>query len=290
MSFTLLYQSLIDWTTTFTLTDVTEIGFISLCCFILMRWLARDAAPLLEFLCLYAASAACAWCFNLSALTYLFWYCSPIAIIVLMFAHHHTLQKHYITWRNSGRSFISNTPWPEALIKLTLRAWNKQVSMIWIIERQDSLHPFLASAGELHAPLTPHLMEILLAQTAAHEQLSLWLNVSGTVVAHNPHGAQLKTVSPPELSSFPEMVRTLIMTSSSHDGIVLCGDARLRNYTIIAQGTYQKNLTSQQALHAMQKLITRTEDVPCTKSPGPSSEQFMHKQSGHAASDHSYGQ
>lgn len=286
----LLYQSLIDWTTTGTWTDITEIGLLSLGCLMLIRWLAKDRAALLECFCIYTAIAAAAWYCNLSTITYLAWYCSPIIIVMLMFAHHHTLQKHYITWRNTGRSVASDAPWTQALIKLTLRAWSKQISMIWIIERQDSLQPFLMNTGELYATLTPHLIELLLTQTAAHEQISLWLNASGTVISHNPHVTQLNTTpSAPELTLLPEIIRTFTITSTLHDGIALYGDARSRTYTIIAHGTYQKNLTSQHALHTLQKLLSIAEEAPCKKSAPISSETHLHKSSGRAASEHSYG-
>jgi len=289
----LLYHALMQEITLLSWRAITEIGLLSLACFILLRWLSRDNAPLLESFCMYSTLAAAGWFFNLPTITFIMWYASPLCIIMLMLIHHHTLQRHYITWRNSGRSLSETESWTNTLIKLTLRAWSKQTSMFWIIERTHSLQPLFNNGGTLYAPLTPHLIEILLSQHTAHEQITLWMNVSGTVIAHNPN---LSLATPlhevqgaQELTSLPELLRTVTMLSTSYDCLVVYGDALSRTYIISAHGTYQRNLTSQQVLIMLHRLLNTTEYDICKKSSPHSLEQNRRKQSGHAASDHSGG-
>jgi len=253
--------------TSLTVQNIIEIGMVIVSAYILLTWLAQDTTPLLEWFCGIYAFMCTMRFFNFSTISIMLWHLMPFIGIMLAIFHQHTLQKHYITWRTKTTPNEEIPDWYTLMMKLTLRASDKNISLIWIIEQHDALDSYFMG-GNLRASLTPHLIELIISAPSSTPHY-IWMTTTGIVRAHNPHiiVAQEQLSYSSDIAALALPLQKLHALSTQHDCIIVQSIAHDRSNIVLHRGNTYEKLTTNNCLNLLRQLTQSThakERMPCS--------------------------
>lgn len=236
--------------------DVVEIFVISTIIYAFMRWLSRDKQKnLIGWFYGYCALMLGAHVLDLATLSLLLFISCPLVIMLFIMVHQQTLQKNFVTLTSLTPHAQSPAHWLEELIQGCLHALNKNQEIFCVIERADSLEPFLSADYFVNADMTQELLTLLAATTNPHEATLLWVTHTGKLLALNPTWQPL----PDELwvnndvKALHAWKQHGLFLSEKSDGILFTFDSTTRLCTIIAEGAIVQGVSAHHAFTVLKK-------------------------------------
>jgi hypothetical protein len=154
---------------------------------------------------------------------------------------------------------IEQTSWIEHMIALTIQAFHEDISLTWIIDFDEQLHPLLHAELSLQVYIVPKLHQIIFNTIdLATKTSTLWVNQHGCIIGINPYKEPSKTMP---------LRDDLIVWSKQKRLLVLQSYAQKRMYSIMHKGTVRDNLSSHHAYHMIKHILTPQHNTHAQELP-----------------------
>jgi len=244
-----------------------------------------------SYFCGYGIVTFATWFFELHFLTALLGYALPVLVAYIMIYHQHSLQRALIMTPHSMPHETSDV-WIDQIIKLSLHAYNRSISLHWIIEQQHALDGALQNGVMLQAPLSPELFDIIFAACPAHTTVTLWVDQNGRLSrlkpSYTPH--LLTTCAErADLRTLPTWHQAALVMSAELDALTLMTHESSRLFTLVAHQKTIHDLSSQHARTLIKNMLQVTnnslQEKPCRTSPSSAFAASLREHSGHSSSE-----
>lgn len=236
--------------------DYVEICFISMMIYKFLCWLKTDQKQLLGYFYSYCTAAFVAHYAGLGIVSQLLFIAAPVVVCIFILIHQQTLQKNYVGLKKIIPTTVNAEDWIEELMRSSLYAMNTSKSIVWVIERKDSLDGSLQAPCLFYAELKKDLIDLLLETQSSTEDSILWVNHTGKLVAIN---ATWRTSSDgwetPDVQALPVWQQQALLMSSKTDTLIVRSCAKTRLFTIIGQGKCADNLSAHHLSLVLRKLL-----------------------------------
>lgn len=240
----------------FTWKDGIEICFISAVIYQFLRWLKTDQKQLLVYFYGYCATTFFAHYADLTIVSQLLFVGAPVIICIFILLHQQTLQKNYLALKKIVPATKNDDDWIEELMRASLYAMNRSKSIIWIIERKDSLDASLQAPCLFYADLKKDLIELLLETQSSTEDTMLWVNQAGKLVAINAQWRPAaESWESPDMHTLPVWQQQALLISSKTDTLIVHSCPITRLFTIVGQGKCADNLSAHHISLILRKLL-----------------------------------
>lgn len=244
----------------YTWRDGFEILLLSSLLYGFMRWLSQDISkkPLIFFVN-YGLLTATTYYMGLSIVSTLLLVSTPLALVLSIIMHQHTLQKNMIAYKTIKPEQETSYSWLDELMRSVLGELNKDKEIICIIERNDSLREFLGAPYSLNADLKKSVLEMLFNHISEASSTMLWINQAGKIIAIN---AYVKTPPDPDwissdIKHMPSIKQDVLFLTSKTDAIVVCTSSRSRTFECIVEGKDIKDLSAAHALNFLKRFFIK---------------------------------
>lgn len=166
--------------------DIAEILFFSAIFYAFSLWLQADNTKrLLPFFYGYGLTIFVAHFLELTSISTFMLMYAPVALTLFVVVHQRTLQKNLVSLRSITpvrTASTHNTSWVTELIRSMLHAVNMHCVVTCIIEVDDSLEGWITVPAELNAPVSHHLLEVLIKNSMKQsDHVTILLSQSGTI-------------------------------------------------------------------------------------------------------------
>lgn len=231
--------------------DVIEIIFFSSIIYLFANWLKKDKQKnlVLPFY-LYLATVISTYYLQLYTINTFLIISLPIAISIFIIAHQRSLSKNFVTIKkiNMERSFENS--WIDELIKSSLLAINKKIDVIFVIEREDNLSPFIDANWTINGVFQKNLFEILISTELSTNKF-FWLDAQGNLISYNNSWKHSDNNNDEE-----NWKQDAIIITHKTDALVLKTCSITRSLDIIIQNRCLEKLTASQAMILLERHFT----------------------------------
>jgi len=236
--------------------DCLEIMFFTILIYYFTRWLCKDTQKnLVYYFYGYCALTFVTHYIHLHLMSLSLFILAPAMICIFIILHQHTLQRNFVSLQEIHPPNSANH-WIEELIRTSLHTMNKQKNLIWIIERTHHLETALEAACLFYADLKKDLIDLLLEPQHTDEDVLLWINQTGKLIANNVHWkVDAADWISPTATQLPTWQQQALLISSKTDTIIIRSCAKTRLFTLITQEKKIENLTAHHATTLLTKLI-----------------------------------
>lgn len=239
---------MIPFLSIFMLKDYVEILFFSFIVYGFSRWLLYDPTKkLIPYFYLYLCALSGTHFYGLTTINFFLLLTIPGIISIFILAHQETLQKNLIGLKNIATATKISVDWTEPLVQILLHQMNHKKDMMCIIEKTDSLLPFIDALFELEAPLSMDLLSILCDSPSYNPTKMLWLSHGGIIKGVNCSWNSNTT------PNFPLLYETTRLYTQVNDALFFHTHALSNKATIIMRGVIEKEYSIQQLHHIIKK-------------------------------------
>ena len=236
--------------------SMTEILFFWSLFYYFSCWLAQDTTKniLLQFWA-YCITHFVAYFLQLTAISTFLLITSPLAVMIFILMHQQTLQKNFIALHALKTAAHTPPDWLETIMRTALLALNKEISLTYIIERNDALGQFLGGSLWCNTTIEPQLLNLLIESSMYKPDQAIWITDQGKLVALNAHWL-------PQSAVKPDGAQEAIMHTATIDAIVIRVSPEHRTCDIIVNGTIIENQSVDAALRMVKKIISHKGPLP----------------------------
>ncbi len=240
--------------------DIAEILIIFFTILYISYWFKKDKEkPLVLYLYSYLFIFFITDFFQMETINFILLILSPIALSILILMHKETLQKNFIALHTiNGNHQINHVDWPEILIQATLFASNKNISLMCIIENNDSLVGFTKKTiHSLEAPISKDLLEALTTSTFYNQDNFITINQNGKIISINDswEKSSIDSWLSKEIKEKDQWIQDGIFFTTKTDAFIYRHNPSSRNYTIIHKGKLKINITTELVLQEIRQYI-----------------------------------
>jgi hypothetical protein len=235
--------------------DIAEILVFANLFYCLMRLLAKDRTKkLLPYFYSYCLISITSYTLQLTTITYLLLWYSPVIIMLFMFMHQDILQRNLVTLKNIQPAQTINNDWLDILFRSCLIMINKNKPVTCIIECTDNLDDFIKTPFFINADLHQGVLELLLESHVYDPEKLIWVNTQGKLRGINtswrtPYYGSKKT--DPAVT----WQQKSFIYSQQTDALIFYADMYTHTFTIIARGQCFEKISPHHALTLIKKHI-----------------------------------
>lgn len=230
--------------------DYSEILLIAIPIYVISGWLQKDThTPLLGYAYLYGVIAFGAYTLQLQVILTLLPITTLLFFMFGLIIHQDMLQKNIVTHKHISYEELIEPQWIEHLLSSALATINPQKSVTIVIERTDSLRPFLITPFILKTKPHKALLDILLHAQTYDGTHMLWVQQNGLIISSQAlwHHTQALSIDPTMHNDI-----SLFYTQKT-DALVCIVYQATRTCTLMIHGTSITNIT----MHNTHKLIQK---------------------------------
>lgn len=253
-----------DYHPFFTWRDGIEIIFFTVIIYSFSLWLKKDNHKnLLGYFYAYCSCFFLAQSLQLTTISHLLLYTTPITVILFIVFHQFTLQKNFVTLRALTHPETNTTNWLETLIQTCLITINKNKEIICVIEHIDSLRDHLTTPLTLHAHLTKELLNILMTSDSFDSLQMIWLNSQGKILGinaqwNNPMHEEWTSETAKKMHQWKQ--NALFYTEKT-DALVFKITPATRFFDIVAHGKAYDQISAPHTISFITKYLTNKNSV-----------------------------
>jgi hypothetical protein len=236
--------------------DIVEIGCLGTIFYYFSLWLKQDTQkPLIGYFYTYLGFLILAYNIQLTTLYTFALVMSPVTIMLFIIMHQHTLQKNFVTLRNTKTTVaLSSTNWLEALLRTCLITSSHNKELICLIEHNDAVQPYITCPELLHIELRNNVLTLITESSTYDPTKIIWVTSKGTLVGVNGTLQLGDTLSfSQETEAFDALTQQAIALSGKTDALLLRIHAGKQLGDLIIQG----KILPQMSAHSMLKLIQK---------------------------------
>jgi len=248
----LTYNSFFYWR------DLLEIIFFSAAFYYVALWLKKDKQKnLLPYFYGYCATIFCAHLLKLTTISYSLLLLGPVIAMIFILIHQDLLQRNVVALKNITPAKRIHLDWLDTLIRTSVSTINKGKTITCVIERGDSLGPFLSTQLRCDARLDQGLLDILLDSPAFDQAGMIWVNTQGQLIGIN--ALWKKTATAQQLDNdaqqVPEWKQRAIFFTSKTDAIVAHISPTSRTFDIVMNGMVIDRMHATKTLELIKKYV-----------------------------------
>ncbi len=255
--YSLLPQTLFNYTYFFSWRDAVEILFFSSIVYYLSLWLKKDKQKnLLGYFYGYCFIAVIAHVIQLTTISTSLFLCTPVIIALFAIIHQETLQRNFILLKNITPK-QHQVDWLEELLRSCLHALNNNKNIICIIEHKDNLNDSIITSLPVNAALQKDLLDMLIESSSFDQTKMIWLNTQGKLLGINATWKMNtdETWITEEAKQLPRWKSDALLITAKTDAFVLHGSFTTHTFDIIIQGKTFENISAHHAIKMLKKYI-----------------------------------
>jgi DNA integrity scanning protein DisA with diadenylate cyclase activity len=260
-SFSYLQQFFAEQFALYNYQNYFEIIILSFLIYKALQWLQSDhTKPMVLYLYMYAGTLILS---NLIGATTLFWIliiCSPIASILCIIAHQKNIQK-YFAWKNIHRFDTESLPdkeWMELLVRSILFAAHHKKNIFCIIQRNDYIQHLIEGPYNLNIPIQKNVLDLIFSSPMIENPSVILVTQFGTLKFVNALWSNRMLDHMMLLGEHDSLVHSqeaALVLSRRTDAIIIHITTNSEKNTIWYQDTHLQNLSTEQILIVMKKLL-----------------------------------
>lgn len=245
----------------YTYQNYLEILILSILIYKALRWLQSDhTKPMILYVYAYTGTIIFSQLIHAVILFWVLVICAPIAAIICIIAHQKNIQK-YFAWKNIHRFENSTLPdqqWIEILMRSVLLAAHHKKNIFCIIQRKDYIRHFVEASYKMELPIQKNVLDLIFASPLI-ENPSIILVTEFGILQH------VNAIWSDKLLEYMIMLgqhdsvqhcqEAAHVLSRRTDAILWHIDPNTQECSIWYQDTYIKNLSVDQTLTLLKKLI-----------------------------------
>lgn len=270
-SFSYLQQFFAEQFAIYNYQNYIEIIILSFLIYKALRWLESDhTKPMVLYVYVYTGMLIFS---NLIGATTLFWIMiisSPIAAILCIIAHQKNIQK-YFAWKNVHRFDTETLPdkeWIEILVRSILFAAHHKKNILCVIQRNDYIQHLIQGPYALNVPVQKNVLDLIFASPMIENPSVVLVTQFGTLKYVNALWSNRMLdhmMLLGEHDSLAHCQEAALVLSRRTDAIVIHITANSEQNTIWYQDTHLQNLSTEQILILMKKLLPQTSLIKQTQ-------------------------
>jgi len=260
-----------------TFKDYLEILFFSTVIYYFSIWLAKDTHKnLLLYFYGYCTLIATAHTAQLSSITFFLAFFAPVILVCFIIMHETTLQKNYVTLRNTIAPKKEGRDWVEHLVRLCLQSMNENQSLTCLIEQSDNVRSML-TAMHLEVDLHTGILEMLIKAPAFDSEKIILVDAYGSLIGIN---AQWKHLVEPAFirdnaKKLDHFKQDALLHTTKTDAVIFRSDPVNHTFDIITGGTLFESINAHRLLTSLKTYL----GALSTTKKGKSNDTFTRKHS-----------
>lgn len=237
--------------------DGVEIVIISYLFYRLSVWLKSDQhKSLVPLLYGYTLFLFASYLLPLQTLNSFLLAFSPALLMVFILLHQKTLQKNFVAFKTIAPAKIVTDDWLEVMIRASLVSLSKKKKLMFVIERNHSLHEFTTTSCTINAELHKPLLDMVLESALFDQSKFLLINSNGTLLSANSSWHSVDTdYAVPNLMHTDLGHQAALMVTAKTDALVICANPESKSCTLIIGGTVVDQLNAAQLFTLIKKYL-----------------------------------
>lgn len=242
-----------------TYTDYIEIFALSIAIYYISIWLSQDTRHnLLGYFYAYSALLAATYSAQLYTISFCLTFFAPVICICFIIIHETTLQKNYITLRNTITPKKASRSWIEQLVRICLQSMNNNQPISCLIEQNDQLATVLKDVMRVQTDIDTGVLEVLTASPSFAADHMVWINKWGTVLGIN---AQWKHQADPafideSVKKIDTFKQDALLYTAKTDAIFFRANPHNHTFDVVAHGTLFESISTHAMVTCLKKYIT----------------------------------
>jgi len=263
-SFSYLQQFFAEQFALYNYQNYLEIIILSFLIYKALRWLQSDhTKPMVLYIYLYTGTLIFSYLICATTLFWIMIICSPIAAILCIIAHQNNIQK-YFAWKNVHRFDTQTLPdkeWMELLVRAILFAVHHKKNIFCVIQRNDYIEHLIQGPYNLNIPIQKNVLDLVFSSPMIENPSVFLVTQFGTLKFVNAvwsHRMLDHMMLLGEHDSLAHSQEAALVLSKRTDAIIVHITANSEQNTIWYQDTHLQNLSTEQLLILMKKLLPQT--------------------------------
>lgn len=250
----MLYEEIFYRLAIFSPKDIIEIFSITAGLYYFSLWLGQDRQkPLIQYFysinsLIIAGHLASLPTLN-SALTMLY----PSILMLFILVHQRSLQKNFVTLKNTQPTQARNHNWLEILLRSCIIAANNKRYIYCLIEGHDTLSELVSAPFEIKSKLHPELLDALLSSANYNQHKMIWLSSAGILLGINTEWQLIESIVDNQTSELDDWQKNCLLFTIKTDALVFRLNPHTKTFDIITEGVILEKIPTDQAIKLMRK-------------------------------------
>jgi diadenylate cyclase len=263
-SFSYLQQFFAEQFALYNYQNYLEIIILSFLIYKALRWLQSDhTKPMVLYVYLYAGTLIFSNLINATTLFWILIICSPVAAMLCIIAHQNNIQK-YFAWKNVHHFDTTTLPdkeWMEILVRSILFAAHHKKNIFCVIQRNDYIQHLIEGSYTLNIPIQKNVLDLIFASPLIENPSVILVTQFGTLKYVNALWSSRMLdhmMLLGEHDSLQHSQEAALVLSRRTDAIIVHITPNTEQNAIWYQDTHLQNLSTEQILIIMKKLLPQT--------------------------------
>jgi len=255
--------------------DAVEISALAYLFYKTSLWLKKDRQKnLIPSFYAYCSLHLFAYYTHLPTLSFVLLLTTPAVAMLFILVHQETLQRNFVSLKNTLPATPISTDWLEGLVRASLLAVTNNKTFLCVIEHNDTLSDFINCALPVNTQLNATLLEALVDSSSFDQKKMVWLNRQGKLLGLNAtwkHNAE--DWSNTTAKTLPSWKQDALLLTAKTDALVLHIAPEVRLFELVIQGKVIEQIST----HHIITLIKNSLGKQIAPTKGESTHAQQHK-------------